>query len=93
VIASLFMPLKTWLQRVIDRHFYRHRYDADRTLLSFANLMRTEMDPERLAGGLVAAVDAATQPDHIVFWMRKTSIRKTRMDDVWRMLLEVDDDN
>ena len=92
-IAALFMPLKSLLQLGIDRHFYRHRYDADRTLLSFTQTMRFAVEPERLVGGLVTAVNAAMQPEFIVFWMRKTSHKKTSMDEAWRMLLEEEDDN
>jgi hypothetical protein len=70
VIAALFAPLRQQIQQVIDRRFYRHKYDTKQTLNNFANLTRDEVDLEILVGELLSVVQHTIQPQQISLWLK-----------------------
>jgi hypothetical protein len=71
-IYQLIQPLRRRLQAIIDRRFYRRKYDAAKIIKAFSATLRQEVDLDQLREQLVAVVQETMQPTHVSLWLRPT---------------------
>jgi hypothetical protein len=69
-VAALFQPLRRRIQALIDRRFYRSKYDAEQTLADFSAKLRDDIDLDHLTAEMASVVRDTLQPSHFSLWLR-----------------------
>jgi hypothetical protein len=69
-VAALFAPLRRGTQALIDRRFYRRRYDVQQAATAFAVRVCDEVDLAALGTDLVDLVTTTIQPSTVWLWVK-----------------------
>jgi hypothetical protein len=70
VVAALFFPARRWVQRFVDRRFYRSKIDAEATLARFGARLQREADLDALNHEIRSVVAETLAPAHVSLWLR-----------------------
>lgn len=68
-IAALFSPLRVRVQNLIDRRFYRRRYNRQQLLSDFATAARDEVELDRLTASLLEVARDSMEPERVALWL------------------------
>ena len=68
---ALFQPIRRRVQDAVNRRFDRSRYDAARTVDSFVDRLRDEVDLNEVRTDLLGAVQLTMAPAHASLWIRE----------------------
>src|SRR5215211_8111720 len=69
-VAAAFQPARRRVQQLVDRRFNRRRYDAARTIATFAGRLREQIDLDTLTAELLAVADRTVEPTMVSLWLR-----------------------
>jgi len=70
VVAALFSPVRNRVRSIVDRRFYRSRYDATRELADLSQRLRGEVDLDGVKAEVVATIGRTLQPTSASIWLR-----------------------
>jgi hypothetical protein len=68
--AALFNPLRRRVQRTVDHRFNRARYDADQTVMAFADRLKDAVDLDSVRHDLATVVEKSLQPAQVSVWIQ-----------------------
>jgi hypothetical protein len=71
MVFALFQPLRSRVQRAIDRRFHRAGVDATHAIETFGSRLRDELDLSAVGEGTLATADRLVHPRSASLWLRR----------------------
>ncbi|MGB7861142.1 MAG: hypothetical protein WBM90_11645 [Acidimicrobiia bacterium] len=68
-VAALFNPVRRRVLSIVDRRFYRSRFEAERVLADFSSRLQDQVEAGAMGADLEKAVIATMQPAVIGLWI------------------------
>ena len=78
LIVVLSRPLRNRIQSIIDRRFYRRKYDARHIVANFGATLRSEVDLAQLSEQLLTVVEETMRPAHVSLWLNANKKQKVK---------------
>lgn len=75
-LAVISAPLRRRVQAMIDRQFYRSKYDMEKALRTFNAHMRDQVDLERLTADLLSIVQDTMAPTQASLWLTPSAMHE-----------------
>ena len=69
IVAALFQPLRQRVQLLVDRRFYRSKYDTTLVVARFSEMLRQEVNLDQLRIHLLVVVQETMQPTSLSLWL------------------------
>ncbi len=73
-MVAAFQPLRHRIQRLIDKRFYRRRYDAARVIQEFQTRLGSQVTHETITNELTSVVQETLQPISVQVWDRRQGL-------------------
>ncbi|MGZ8438968.1 MAG: hypothetical protein ACXWXR_10585 [Candidatus Limnocylindrales bacterium] len=71
LIAALFGPVRGRVRDLVDRRFYRSRYDHQRLVEAFGARLRDKVELDSVSQALTGVASQAVSPASITLWLRR----------------------
>lgn len=67
-------PGRNRIQQAVDRHFFRQKYDASRTLARLGRSIQDEVELDRLQRAMANVIDETMRPRTISIWLSEPAV-------------------
>ncbi len=73
IVASGFLPIVRRVQRIVDRRFFRSRYDAGVVVARVADELRGQLDLAQAVNGVETVIGEVLSPESVSVWVSADS--------------------